>query len=54
MQSCGMPPPPPPPFVTWAEDLRTETVGENLFWLNLSEGFFFGLPLILGENEKPD
>ena len=27
MQSCGM-----PPFVTWAEDLSTETVGKDLFF----------------------
>ena len=32
-----------PPFVTWAEGLSTETVGEDLF---------FGLHLILGQ--KPD
>ena len=36
--------PPPPPFVTWAEGLSTETVGEDLFLksgLNLSEDLFF-------------
>ena len=55
MQNYGM----PPPFVTWAEDLSTQTVGEDLcFWpfpnfgpktgLNLSQDlFFFGLHLIL-------
>ena len=55
MQNCGMP---PPPFLTWAEDLSTETMGEDLFFwpktgLNLGEDlFFFGLHLILGK--KPD
>ena len=28
MQNCGM----APPFVTWAEGLSTETVGEDLFF----------------------
>ena len=60
MQNCGM----GPLFVTWAEGLSAETVGEDLFsWppsnfgpktgLNLSEDlyfyfFVFGLHLILG------
>ena len=46
---------PPPPFVTWAEGLSTETVGEDLFFwpspsfgpktgLNLSEDFFWSSP----------
>ena len=35
MQSCGM----PPLFVTWAESLSTETVGED--GLNLIEDLFF-------------
>ena len=34
-----------PLFVTWAEDLSTETVGKDLFWpktgLNLCEDLFF-------------
>ena len=51
----------PPPFVTWAESLSAQTVGEDLcFWpspnfgpktgLNLCEDLFFegGLHLILG------
>ena len=48
------------PFRTWAEGLSTHTVGEDLWsWpapsfgpktgLNLSEDFFFGFHLILGE-----
>ena len=48
MQNCDM----APPFVTWAEGLNTETVGEDLFFgpspnfetktgLNLSEDLFF-------------
>ena len=36
MQNCGM----APHFVTWAEGLSTEAVGEDLF---------FGLHLILGQ-----
>ena len=35
---------PCPPFVTWAEGLSTETVGEDIFLksgLNLSEDLFF-------------
>ena len=39
MQNCGM----ATHFVTWAEGLSTEAVGEDLF---------FGLHLILGQ--KPD
>ena len=52
MRNCGM----VSPFVTWAEGLRTQTVGEDLFFwsspnfgrktrLNLSEDLFFGLHL---------
>ena len=50
---------PPPGFVTWAEGLSAQTVGEDVcFWsspdfgpktgLNLDEDFFFGIHLILG------
>ena len=50
----------PPPFVTWAEGLSTQTVGEDLcLWpapnfgpktgFNLSEDLFFYLHLILGK-----
>ena len=42
MQNCGIA---PPPFVTWAEGLSTQTVGEDFFWpktgLYLSEDLFF-------------
>ena len=49
MQNCGMP---LPPFVTWADSLSAQTVGEDpFFWpspnlgpktgLNLSEDLFF-------------
>ena len=38
MQNCGM----APHFVTWAEGLSTEAVGEDLF---------FGLHLILGRKK---
>ena len=58
MQNCGM----APPFVTYAQGLSTETVGDDFFWpktgLNLSEDLFFvffcffGHHLILGQ--KPD
>ena len=41
-----------PPFVTRAEGLSTELVGEDFLWPktgpNLSEDLFFGLHLILG------
>ena len=41
MQNCGI----VPPFVTWAEGLSTQAVGEDLFGsktgLNLSEDLFF-------------
>ena len=54
MQNCGM----APPFVSWAEALSTQRVGEDLcFWpapnfgqkigLNLREDLFFGFQLIL-------
>ena len=57
MQNCGMP---PPPFVSWAEALSTQRVGEDVcFWsapnsgqivgLNLSEDLFFALHLSLGK-----
>ena len=46
-----------PLFVTWAEGLSTETVGEDLFLAKIRTKFewrlfFFGLHLILGQ--KPD
>ena len=55
MQNCGM-----PPFLSWAEALSTQMVGETFvlpapnfgqnIGLNLSEDlFFFGLYLILGK-----
>ena len=59
MPNCGMPP--HPPFVSYAEALSTQRVGEVVcFWpapnfgqimgLNLSEDlFFFALHLILGK-----
>ena len=55
MQNYGMP---PPPFVAWAEGLSTETVGEDLFFLDKNSTkferrpFFYGLHLIFGQ--KPD
>ena len=60
MQNCGMP---PPPFVSWAEALSTQRVGEDvcvrpvpnfgqIMGLNLSEDLFFALHLILGTKNR--
>ena len=39
---------PPPPFVTWAEGLSTQTVGEDLFfWPSRTGGIIFILVFVV-------
>ena len=62
MQNCGMP---PYPFVSWAEGLSTQRIGEDVcFWpaphfgqimgLNLSEDLFFCSSPNFGQENRTD